>query len=660
MVKTGYKKFVKKEKASVKLKGHKTLLPKGQNVTDTSFKVKKIVVKEQLKPHAENEAVTKKRHQTVRELLAKLTHHNTGIKQEALSGLKELVTHYPGEVLNTNLTVLLDAAAQLVIDGQKDVRSDAVSFLCSVLSQVSVEQLIPLYRILVSYLVCGMTHIEPRIQEDSLKLLDVLLSTTPELISQDAQQLLPHFLDLISHSSSSGRALSLRLEGKMTAEKWRSKVLFRLRRLLAGMLECNKKDIARNNEKTIIWDHKNYTYVSLYPRVESNVSVFTVIDFKGSGKQEMKDYVDVLVPLLCDIFVEAVPQKKEDTQNQANLIPAEAATLLQCIVDIIFILWQLLQQSDNATEHMEWFRTNYSQLICSRFMNDRFPYATTLYGVKRKHDESFLLTLLEAPKDVDTTCLQQNLGLCHLMFILCDSVRYKTIWYNCMSFINNCLVMCPRLQHEECLLLRKCFLEVCFRGGEDESVCLVGTVAHVWRHQSKEGVVENAINSMVFDFLCYVALEPKLRHLHSEKGFEKFLDLLPSLLSRQQISYTVIETLNSIAAHNNHVFSYSLDSWIETILDNIVSIQVTDCESQIEAKRRIINLLFWVKEWDQDMVNNLENAIVNCYFGKELTEHLLDIIKLRLQYDTGNIKKFFSAIPKWQDVILPDWHHKDG
>lgn len=70
-------------------------------------------------------------------------------------------------------------------------------------------------------------------------------------------------------------------------------------------------------------------------------------------------------------------------------------------------------------------------------MSDRFPYSTTLYGIKRKHDESFLLTLLESPKDIDITCLQQNLGLCHLTFLLCDAVIYKSVWYKCLSFINS-------------------------------------------------------------------------------------------------------------------------------------------------------------------------------------------------------------------------------
>lgn len=58
--KTPYKKHLKEEKAKVKLKvSHKTKLLKGQNVTKTGFKVKKLVLKEQLKVHDENEIVSK-------------------------------------------------------------------------------------------------------------------------------------------------------------------------------------------------------------------------------------------------------------------------------------------------------------------------------------------------------------------------------------------------------------------------------------------------------------------------------------------------------------------------------------------------------------------------------------------------------------------------
>lgn len=44
---TRYKKFVKSEKAKTKLKGAK--LQKGLNITKTDFKIKKIVIREQIK-----------------------------------------------------------------------------------------------------------------------------------------------------------------------------------------------------------------------------------------------------------------------------------------------------------------------------------------------------------------------------------------------------------------------------------------------------------------------------------------------------------------------------------------------------------------------------------------------------------------------------------
>lgn len=44
---TRHRKFIKSEKAKTKLKGAK--LPKGLNVTKTEFKVRKIVIREQIK-----------------------------------------------------------------------------------------------------------------------------------------------------------------------------------------------------------------------------------------------------------------------------------------------------------------------------------------------------------------------------------------------------------------------------------------------------------------------------------------------------------------------------------------------------------------------------------------------------------------------------------
>lgn len=56
MPQKSHKKIKKEQKTKVKVKSSKTELPKGQNVTDTSFKVRKIQLKEQFPGHDDSES----------------------------------------------------------------------------------------------------------------------------------------------------------------------------------------------------------------------------------------------------------------------------------------------------------------------------------------------------------------------------------------------------------------------------------------------------------------------------------------------------------------------------------------------------------------------------------------------------------------------------
>lgn len=55
-----HQKDLKSEKAKVKLKTKTKQLPKGLNVTDTSFKVKKILIRDQLKKQNETDIVSRR------------------------------------------------------------------------------------------------------------------------------------------------------------------------------------------------------------------------------------------------------------------------------------------------------------------------------------------------------------------------------------------------------------------------------------------------------------------------------------------------------------------------------------------------------------------------------------------------------------------------
>lgn len=118
---TRYQKFLKSEKAKTKLKGKKDL-PKGTNVTKTNFKVKKIVIKEQLKKHGDAEALSTRK-LNAKELLSRLNHFNTHSRTDALDGLKELATSHP-QVLDQNLGQLINGVTPLVLNIEKVVRNN--------------------------------------------------------------------------------------------------------------------------------------------------------------------------------------------------------------------------------------------------------------------------------------------------------------------------------------------------------------------------------------------------------------------------------------------------------------------------------------------------------------------------------------------------------
>lgn len=87
---------------------------------------------------------------------------------------------------------------------------------------------------------CGLTHIDNAIREDSLFLLDALLKHNPEHCANAASKLLPVCLDLLSTGGTGPRTLSLNLESKFTSGKWRVNVLSRIAALLQSFLNSAK------------------------------------------------------------------------------------------------------------------------------------------------------------------------------------------------------------------------------------------------------------------------------------------------------------------------------------------------------------------------------------------------------------------------------------
>lgn len=218
------KKFLKAEKAKVKLKGNKLKGP--QNVTKTDFKVRKIIITEQLKNVQIKEAGTRKTH-SINDCLARLKNSSSA---EVISNLKEIIL-YQSDDFQKHLESIIKIVANLSLSIEKVDRKECFKILDIICAQISEQNLRPFFPILVTFLKCAMTHIKPSIQEDSLLMLDVLLKHAPLLVATEKDNLLPPYLDMISKmrgDENPERTLSLQLGNKITSMKWRKSVLERL------------------------------------------------------------------------------------------------------------------------------------------------------------------------------------------------------------------------------------------------------------------------------------------------------------------------------------------------------------------------------------------------------------------------------------------------
>lgn len=120
---------------------------------------------------------------------------------------------------------------------------DTVFIFRFIAQSVPAERVAPFFPLLSAHLSCAMTHIDTSIQEDAMKILDVLLEHYPALLAARPEVLLTNFLELISHRQNSGGnkkvqdskartwALSVNPSRAVTSQQWRLSVLLRYGRI---------------------------------------------------------------------------------------------------------------------------------------------------------------------------------------------------------------------------------------------------------------------------------------------------------------------------------------------------------------------------------------------------------------------------------------------
>lgn len=405
-----YKKRQRAEKAKVKLKS--TKLPKGLNVTKTEFKVRKIIIREQLK---ESQVVEGQRLHDLKELNTRLKHHNHNYRQEALVKLREtiIVRH---QRLPTHLNELMQSISSLCLDQERSVRQESFRVLSVLLDYLTPERTAPFFHILSSYLRCGMTHIHVAIQEDALLMLDTLLRHVPDLVAADSTRILQNFLEMISRARNEGKIsstttnsgttggnalnfsapssrslLTLPVSQKQTTIKWRSRVLIRLQEMLRTLVSYRRQQLQTNREQqrdtstTVTFQENKAQYFNLlplYPEFKhGNILVENIccpyintINDTINGEQkentdtvpgmancsnytkELYSYINHLMPLLMESWLEVRPKGRNHCQPNNKVVAVEgvhplnpdATCTLSIILEIMEHLWSLIDLHESV------------------------------------------------------------------------------------------------------------------------------------------------------------------------------------------------------------------------------------------------------------------------------------------------------------------------
>lgn len=417
---SSYKKRQRAEKAKTKLKSRK--LPKGLNLTKTEFKVRKIIIKDQIK---QSTIVEGQRLYDLKELNSKLKHHNHNHRQDALSKVREaILVHH--EKLPIHINDLIQSISALSLDQERSIRQESFRVLSTLLDYLTPERTAPFFHILSSYLRCAMTHIHTAIQEDALLMLDILLKHVPELVAADSTRILQNFLEMISSArndgkitgtkiqssaaettatSASGRALlTLAVGQKQTAMKWRARVLIRLQEMLRTLVSYKRQQMKsikeqQRNPKTFIFNKDKAQYVNLLRRsIETNTFTFDEDVSCGfnystnNSTTELCSYIENLMPLLIESWMEVKPKNKRDDQYQQNMtekkklmegvlpLTADAANTLNIVLDVIEHLWCLIDLYESVElgtekELTAWFQDTYQETFANNFIQSTlFPY----------------------------------------------------------------------------------------------------------------------------------------------------------------------------------------------------------------------------------------------------------------------------------------------
>lgn len=647
--------------------------PKAENATNVNFRSKSIHLPEQLK-HGESGPTTH-RHLDIKDLLSQLHHFNSNVKQGALVGLRELLSANP-TMVELHASVVLSEVAALFTDKDGSVRAAAVRLLRFVAQCIPSERVAPFFPLLSAHLTCAMTHISEAIQEEALRVLDVLLEHYPGLLSQRHTVLLGNFLELISQRRKSGTgqdksgkgsyALTITTNRSVTAQQWRLTVLLRLSNFLQAVVEERPLEEGVSSriglgmwagEKGFVtpvdvsWvEHVNgQGKIQLFENSGAGPTSHSAYRLRPDSKsgagmdkelcsaETVQGFAATLVPLLLEIWVEAAGGGRVQTDS-GHLLSAESMALMFQILSILQLLRRMTPQRDQQDLLDAWFRNSYLTDFKQHFMKN-FPYGLLeVARHKKKADGKRIRQLVAAGVVAGSTVepLAVNVTLCQVMVTLSlrgqDHVAAEDAdWLGPIRvFIRETLSNGSKLSSKHLAAL----LEVVWRMivTQRSRVVTDDLLQAVYVQYQQRNLSVN-VRSLLLRFFSQLYIQEHQNHPHIARSriLARWLASLPVQLvqlgSRNpQLSAQLLETVQPAAARGNKDLLQSLQKNACSLYDPQEGCVVV---LPVESQKRLVQILHFLPEFPAELLACLSEVCNTGRVSARLATTLIRTIHLR-------------------------------
>ncbi|KAM4601066.1 testis-expressed protein 10 homolog isoform 1-T2 [Polymixia lowei] len=665
--------------------------PKADNVTNTNFRSKGIHLSEQLKK--DSSGPTTHRQLGINDLLSQLHHYSGNVKQGALSGLRELLSVNPS-LLEQHLSRLLSEVAAVFTDKDGNVRMSATRLLRFIAQCVPADRAAPFFPLLSAHLSCAMTHIETGIQEDAMKVLDVLLEHYPALLAARPAILLTNFLELISHRRTSGGtkkaqetkgrswSLSVNPNRAVTGQQWRLTVLLRLGRFLQAVVEerpveegdvlvptegvfgssgeggftpldLNWEELTYSKAGVKVYEHSGakptpHSTYRLRPEVDPGAGVC-----EGLGSAEaVQAFATTLVPLLLEVWVEASANDCPwNSTEGTHLLTPDAMSIMFQVLSILQLLRKLAPQKEHQDTLDSWFRNEYLGDFNQHFMKN-FPYGTLDTPKQKKKLDSKRIKQTAVVPGQTVEPLALNITLCQVMVSLSQrqeaGQETDADWLIPLrSFVRDTLANGVKLSYKQLhMLLDTVWRMVLTQRSKAVTEDLLAAV-YVYYQQRNLPLLTR---SLLLSFYSKLYLQEQGHtHIARSKMLCRWLAALPVQLSHlghrnPALSARLILSIQAAASRGNKDLLSSLQTHACRLYDPQEGVVVL---LPAESQQQLVQLLYFLPKISQSLLAKLSRCCTAGRISAGLAASLIRIVHFRSSLSGWSVGSQEAAL---QDV----------